>query len=488
MALIRRLHICIKVFASNLDRCIAGLICLSSVVCNIKHKQLSFRLPLAVIALLGAMSAGYAAEKALVSLPSIDAGAQTRGGVASGAFLLRVTNLSDSGAGSLRAAVESEGARVVVFAAAGVISLKSDLVISKPYLTIAGQTAPSPGITLQGAKISVRTHNVIVQHIAVRPGAGNSPQVNESRDAITITSCSDCGQPTQDVRLENISASWAVDEVIGIRGIAVTRITVRNSIISEALKDAGHPKGEHSMGLLIGRHSQSIAVAGNLLASNVRRNPVIAAATSAIVVNNYIYNPGRSAVHLYTGPMIRASIIGNVVMRGPDTARRVAAIGVPGSFGRKSADALVYTHDNRWWTAGRIMSVPYEVDLDPLSHPPVHTSAWITTPADAVWPWIKRYAGKRPGDRGPIDRRIISEVENNSGRIIDRPEEAGGPLALNQQTHDLELPDHPFSYLDSTSGLHRIEAWLCEKHLEVDGPPTPECPQDIKFYQENLIQ
>ena len=140
-----------------------------------------------------------------------------------------------------------------MFEIGGVIKLMDDLRVEHPYLTIAGQTAPAPGITIINGKLSIKTHNVVLQHVALRPGASEDEKVNRNRDALTIGSCDQCRQPTQDVRVENISASWAVDEAVGIWGHTLDRLTVRNSIISEALKEAGHPKGEHSMGMLIGR-------------------------------------------------------------------------------------------------------------------------------------------------------------------------------------------------------------------------------------------
>ena len=452
------------------------------------NRQL-LRLLLMVVVLLGCgTNMAPARGETEGRLPSIDAGAQTRGGVADNASIVIVSNLADGGQGSLRHAIEMVGARIVVFEVAGVIWLKSDLTISSPFITVAGQTAPSPGITLRGGKLLVKTHNVVIQHIAVRPGASIYPEVNRNRDAIAIYGCTDCREPAQDVRLENVSASWATDEVIGTWGKTLTRVTVRNSIISEALNEAGHPKGAHSMGLLIGQYVQSVAVAGNLFASNMRRNPVISKGASAIVVNNFIYNPGREAIHFYRGPLIRASVIGNVVKRGPSSKKKLVALDVPKSLREKSAGSLIYARGNLCCTGQKSGSVLDAPDLNLLSYAPARTSAWKTLPADAVWNWVRRYAGKRPNDRDLIDKRIINDVETGSGRIINHQEDSAGPLVLTTNTHRLELPSEPLAIVDDSGGLRRIEVWLCAKHLEVGGPPTPECPKVLDLDQDKQSQ
>ena len=96
-------------------------------------------------------------------------GFETKGGA--GGEIVRVTNLNKSGEGSLAAALEMEGPRIVVFEVGGVIDLeKSSLGIRNPNITIAGQTAPNPGITLIKGGIGIATHEVVIQHIRVRPG------------------------------------------------------------------------------------------------------------------------------------------------------------------------------------------------------------------------------------------------------------------------------------------------------------------------------
>jgi hypothetical protein len=96
-----------------------------------------------------------------------------------GGAVLTVTNLNDSGLGSLRAALSATGARTVVFETSGMITLTTDdLIVTNPYLTVAGQTAPSPGITIRGGGIRILTHDVLIQHMRVRPGDVLAKQVD----------------------------------------------------------------------------------------------------------------------------------------------------------------------------------------------------------------------------------------------------------------------------------------------------------------------
>ena len=84
--------------------------------------------------------------------------------------MVAVTNLNDAGLGSLRAACEAEGPRMVVFRVSGIIDLKSPIAVKKPYITIAGQTAPGDGVCLRGAGLDIESHDVVVRHLRVRPG------------------------------------------------------------------------------------------------------------------------------------------------------------------------------------------------------------------------------------------------------------------------------------------------------------------------------
>lgn len=409
----------------------------------------------------------------------IRAGTLTHGGAVAGGQIIHVTTLADSGPGSLRDATRASGPRVIVFDVAGVIHLASDLKISVPDVTIAGQTAPAPGITLSGGTLLLRANDLVLQHIAVRPGPGPTPKINGNRDSITIGGGT---HALHDIRVENVSVSWSVDENIDVGG-GTRDVTVRNCLIAEALSNAGHPKGHHSMGFLINKDNQGVAVTGDLFVSNMFRNPVIARGASAFIGYNHIVNPGRNAIHFYdvgAPTPLRATVIGNVVQAGTDTSERVTAVQIPDDMAATVPDAQIYLKDNDA-PAGALTN---RGNFTLASAPPV-VLAEPLTPPDDVRAYALRYAGSRPGQRDAQDKRILYGVINGTSRIIDNPSDVGGLAETPEAKAAAEVPDRPFAP-SRIAGLLRVEAWLCERHLEVGGPATPDCALPVDAYRKSL--
>src|SRR5687768_17046770 len=127
-----------------------------------------------------------------------------------GGRVYRVTNLNTSGTGSLKECVAASGPRVCVFEVSGTIRLTSDLKILNPNITIAGQTAPSPGISIRGASLNIQTSDVLVQHIRLRVGDGVDGPDFGNRDAIKI----DGPNPVRNVVVDHVSMAWALDETV----------------------------------------------------------------------------------------------------------------------------------------------------------------------------------------------------------------------------------------------------------------------------------
>jgi hypothetical protein len=147
-----------------------------------------------------------------------------------GGRVIEVTNLKDSGPGSLRAAVEAEGPRTVVFTVSGLITLESRLAIKNPYLTLAGQTAPGKGICLRKFNMGLAgTHDVIVRFLRVRPGDLSG----QTLDGMGMAGCDHC-------IIDHCSISWSLDEAFSSR--SAKNITLQRTLISEALNVAGHKK------------------------------------------------------------------------------------------------------------------------------------------------------------------------------------------------------------------------------------------------------
>ena len=418
-----------------------------------------------------ALVGGRATAAPLVS------GAVTHGGAVAGGAILHVTSLADSGPGTLRQAVMTRGPKVVVFDVGGVIRLASDLKLATGETTIAGQTAPAPGITLTGGSLRLSASDLVVQHIAVRPGPGPNAKINGNRDAITIGGGT---HALHDVLVENASLSWSVDEAADIAG-GVRGVTVRNCIIAEALNHAGHPKGRHSMGMLINKDDQAVAVTGNLFAANMFRNPVIARGASAYVGYNLIFDPGENAIHFYSVPAptpLQVTIVGNVVQARPDSDTNITAVMMPDDMAQKLPDARIYMKDNK--AAPGEISNRSGLPLD--SAPPVAPPDGFTPPAD-VAAFVLAHAGAHPARRGPVDARIVAAVKGGGERIVDAPPDALD--ATTMTTAPAAVPSAPFEP-SRLAGVLRIAAWLCETHLQAGGPSTTDCPLGANAYRDAL--
>lgn len=336
--------------------------------------------------------------------------------------VIEVTNLNDSGPGSLRRAIQQRGPRKIIFAVGGEIWLKTALVIREPFSTIAGETAPSPGISLMGDSLRVRGHDHIIRHIRVRVGELSGHSAARNRDAISIDGSVDGRKPAYNILLDNVSVAWAVDENIQIYGENSYDIAVRNSIIAEGLFKSIHPKGRHSMGLLIGPKTQDILIQNNILASNRWRNPLVAAGASAVIANNLVYNPGAMALHfngVRNAEPTRVSAIGNLVIAGPSTKPVLRSL----RHGPR-AGSEVYFEDNK--SVGTVSfdqseqpeTGAYEIFVD---QPPIVREGLKLHKSGAVLDYVKKNAGARPWDRDKTDLRILKEIETGGGSVRDKP-------------------------------------------------------------------
>jgi hypothetical protein len=334
-----------------------------------------------------------------------------------GGEIIKVTNLNDSGAGSLRAAVSYTGPRIIVFEVGGLIDLSDNIVVNSPYITIAGQTAPSPGVTLRGAGIVVSTHDVLIQHLRVRVGDGLLGPDPGNRDCIQINN------PAYNVVVDHGSFSWATDENGSTFG-AQENITFSNSIFSEGLYDSIHPEGLHSMGLLVGDHVKKVSIVGNLMAHNNERNPLAKGDASMVVLNNLVYNSGTSTRLAVVDDRSKmptyVSAVGNVFIDGPDTPYPNIPIRI---FSSVVYGSEIYHNDNQ--ASGSILR--YDTSFDPqVSAPPVWHDSHTVRDSSLVEGYVLSNAGARPADRDAVDLRIVKEVRSRSGEVINSQRKVGG--------------------------------------------------------------
>jgi hypothetical protein len=389
-------------------------------------------------------------------------GARTRGGLEG--RLVRVTTLDAQGPGSLREAIEAAGARLVVFDVGGVIDLRGDsLVIRHPHLTLAGQTSPDPGITLIRGGLLVETHDVVIQHLAVRPGdRGNGRGRRWEPDALGVRRGAD--GPVHDVVFDHCSATWSVDENLSVSGPAdatpangpdatARDVTISRCLVAEALSRSTHPKGEHSKGTLVHDGVRGVFIVGSLYAHNRERNPRLKGGTRAVVANNVIYNWGSACVGMGARGNRRrldpaeAVLAENLAIAGPDTRGAVFVKAVdPGARAFLLNNVAVDP-------SGRPLRLA-DPGIELLRQLP----GWAT-PLEEVPAWpsaerVLREAGSRPARRDPIDARIVRSVVEGRGAIIDSQEQVGGYPSRQAAERRLEVPetsDERRAWLDALS-------------------------------------
>jgi len=368
----------------------------------------------------------------------------TRGGA--DGKVMRVTTLASSGAGSFAEAIAAKGPRVIEFAVAGVIDLGGrSLKISNSQVTIAGETAPSPGITLINGGLGVSTNDVIIRHIRIRPGAGKRARKSGWEVDGLATNAA------HDVIVDHCSITWSTDENLSASGPRFEgqtpddwrkntshRVTFHQCLVGEALHDSTHAKGPHSKGSLIHDNTSDIALIGNLYISNDDRNPLFKGGARGVVVNNLIQNPGKRVMHYalnagewkgkewQEGQMV---IVGNVARQGPSTPATTAFLNAQGP-------CQIHLHDNTYddvkGAALPVMPGKVDKDVHLVETPPLWPAGLKARPASETAAWVLENVGARPWDRDPVDRRLIEEARKGAGKIINNESEAGASSSGNE--------------------------------------------------------
>lgn len=286
---------------------------------------------------------------------AVGQGASASGG--RGGDVYHVTSLADYRPhedakleGTLRHAIRSaEAPRTIVFDIGGPIALKAPLEILKDDLTIAGQTAPEPGITLWGYPVEIsQCSNVIVRYLRVRlgdfhvprdpadprfPFAGNGDLDPETGNAFSIQGGSDR------IIVDHVSTSWGIDETFSVT--KCRDVTVQNCIIAASLNNSFHPKGTHGYGSLIRgevtANDSSLGVGGftfyqNLWAHHRARSPSLGGdqrleedeteadrrQTDVNLVNNVVYNWKDQPTHRSSKGTVYVNLVGNYYINGPE--------------------------------------------------------------------------------------------------------------------------------------------------------------------------
>lgn len=363
-----------------------------------------------------------------------------------------VTTLENAGEGSLREAIATAvGPRTVVFRVGGTIDLDSALEIGVSRITIAGQTAPG-GIGVKGYPVRVRgVSDVIIRFMRFRTGDINAVGMpdgdlaGDAADSLSIVESSN-------VMIDHVSASWSMDETLSVTDSS--NVTVQHSIISESLNDSFHSEGLHGFGTLArGVDDGGYTFWGNLWSHHLRRSPGTSRNNEAPsdeapprsnfeIINNVIYDWGTLPSHTTsTFGQLRINLLGNVYIAGPSTTPCPFCVFVHVA---QSIDDEVLLFQRR----NRIDFIPdgvfFPLVAGELSFPIVDPSGvprgfipladqpfsfesrtiWVVPPLISYAKVLRRAGASIARDE--VDKRIVRQVIEQTGGIIDSQQDVGG--------------------------------------------------------------
>lgn len=366
--------------------------------------------------------------------------------------------------------------RTVVFETAGTINMGGTLTISSPHITVAGQTAPSPGVTLSNGSIVVDTHDVVLQHFRLRCGA------SAGNNAVGITARGTATSPTFNLVLDHLSVTWCgylgFESGLSLGTTYPQDILIADTMFAENMKLYTAPGALPLEALFypIGCNG-TLTFARNFMAHSGNRNPLIGVGWKAAMYNNVIYDwnafagdegsyAATSVVGLTTGGHwhcgnTQVAFNSNAYVAGPRTIRPDGAIqfdydddiialgGVKaylkdniGPAGEATAAGINTpcggaTNELQWTTCAHFQT---RTDITPQAHPTRATSECNQACYDgATFAWHRAYnfqilgsadvqahvvanVGARPRDRDAVDTRLVSEVGTLGGRYIFQSE------------------------------------------------------------------
>lgn len=374
-------------------------------------------------------------------------GMYTTGG--RGGEVIHVTTLSDERdpgtgqpvIGSLRKALQMDGARTVVFDVSGTINLKSQLEITGGNLTVAGQTAPGDGICIAGYPIVVKTSNVIIRFVRFRMGDQNKVE----GDALTI-----CEH--QNIIVDHCSFSWSTDECVSCYGN--TDFTLQYCFITESLRRSVHVKGNHGYGGIWG--GKNATFHHNLLAHHDSRNPRFDHSYvnnkcfgPVDYVNNVVYNWGGNSTYGGEGydQARKINMVNNYYKYGPATSKKNRLVDPTVSCSYCSDGHTLIP--GKFWLEGNYMYGDANVTADNWKGSTQNgsnvkasarwtddlTSMMNEQSAEAAYESVLSKAGCSL-HRDEVDARIVNEVRSGTytytgsngskNGLIDAPDDVGG--------------------------------------------------------------
>lgn len=345
-------------------------------------------------------------------------GAASKGG--RGGRVIKVTSLKASGPGSLAEACAADGPRIVVFEVSGVI--RGNIKITKPFITIAGQTAPGAGITIEGviSSYDYGVHDIIIRHLRVRPRR----DIGSGGDCIQLGGLGPRKSGTYNIILDHLSLSWGNDEMIDL--YHAHDVTVQWCTIEES-DDKGHSKGAHNFGFISAAEDNgAVSVHHNLWAHHARRVPCMAPYrknAASEFANNLIYNCRGGYVD--DGHGVRAkspvNLYRNYYRRGPQTQDRIYPFALSPQMSyyvrENYFEGWGYQGHPRHWKWGGSEGAPRWVQFNNNGlelDAPAETPKIKLVDAKEAFDLVLARAGCWPRDR--VTTRTVGEVKSKTGR------------------------------------------------------------------------
>ncbi len=387
-------------------------------------------------------------------------GAYAQGG--RGGRVLFVTNLNDSGPGSLRAAVEAKGPRYILFRVAGIIPLERELECREPYCTIAGQSAPGCGVCLKNFNFTIRAPQVVVRHLRFRPGDEPAAALlakgkTFEPDAVTI------GTPSRDVILDHSSASWSTDECCTVSGAGIDNVTVQWCLIAESLNHGAHHKGDHGFGSLV-RCNGRVSFHHNLYAHHRTRSPRPGTYGPGSILFDFRNNVICDSNGYSAEDPLRMNYVGNYILRPNGPAFKVGGPSTEmyqeGNFqegaGAKNGDF--------WKLVSHAQ--PENKRTEPFEVAPVTTQS-----AKDAYVAVLDAAGATLPRRDAVDMRIIEQVRSGTGGLINSQADVGGWSAFESANPPVDSDDDGMP--DDWETLHGLDATVDDHLGDSDGDGYP---------------
>ncbi|MDF3069137.1 MAG: hypothetical protein K0R38_4738 [Polyangiaceae bacterium] len=408
---------------------------------------------------------GGGATGELLAFPGAQGfGRHAKGG--RGGSVYHVTNLNDSGAGSLRDAV-SQPNRTVVFEVGGVIKISSRLVF-KNNQTIAGQTAPGGGVTIYGDGTSFSAANhTVVRYVRFRMGAGGE----SGKDTVTMAN-------GHDVIWDHCSLSWGRDGTFDLNqesGEELKNLTLQDSIVAQGLQT-------HSTGGLVNTTGTSII--RSLYIDNNSRNPK--ARGTLQFINNVVYNWVVSGYILGdTSGRSDGAMLGNYLITGPET--KDGTLDSPTSAYQLFAQGNYYDSDKDGTLNGRLLGQGDYGSVTWLSAPSVEFPPVPVLTAQEAFDYVSKHAGASR-HRDEADEYVLAELSSlgKKGATISNETSLGfaggvGTLPTAAAPADTDRDGMPDSW-ETESGFNPADA------ADGNGDADKDGYTNLEEYLASLVQ